>query len=143
MMAKTVLLVEDNGDEVELTLRAFRENRVPCDIRVARDGAEAIEQLLGDGEAGTDALPAVVLLDLHLPGIDGFGVLERIRAEARTALLPVVVMTSSDERSDVLHSYRLGANSFVRKPVTFRELVDLTRRLSDYWLDVNRGPSPA
>lgn len=142
-MPKTVLLVEDNGDELELTLRAFRENRLPCDVRVARDGADAIEQLLGGAPGDAPALPAVVLLDLHLPGIDGFGVLERIRAEARTALLPVVVMTSSDERSDVLTSYRLGANSFVRKPLTFRELVELTRRLSDYWLDVNRSPSPA
>lgn len=144
MAPKSLLLVEDNSDEVELMLRAFRVNRLPYDVQVARDGADALERLLGQpGNTGPPRLPAVVLLDLHLPGLDGFAVLERIRTDARTALLPVVIMTSSDERSDVLHSYKLGANSFVRKPVTFGELVELTRRLSDYWLDVNREPSPA
>jgi len=142
---KSLLLVEDNPDDVALTLRAFRLNNVSHEIAVAHDGAEALDRLLppaGPGDTPAE-LPAVVLLDLKLPKIDGLGVLRRMRAEARTAFVPVVILTSSNEPVDLLDSYRLGANSFVRKPVSFGDLVVVTRRIAGYWLGVNEIPAPA
>src|SRR5437016_5120459 len=112
MSPKSILLVEDNPDDVELTLRAFRKNNIQNHIHVARDGAEAIAHL--SRTDGASALPAVVLLDLNLPKIDGLGVLQRIRSDERTRFLPVVVLTSSNDSADILNSYRLGANSYVR-----------------------------
>ncbi len=134
MTRRTILLVEDNEDDVELTLRAFRKNQIHNEIQVARDGAEAIEALAsGD-------LPAVVLLDLKLPKIDGLEVLRRIRAADRTRLLPVVILTSSREESDVVSGYQLGCNSYVRKPVDFGDFLEATRQLGLYWLLLNELP---
>lgn len=139
-----ILLVEDGEDDVELTLRAFAKHRLDNAIVVVRDGAEALDYLFG-GElhTGRDAppTPAVVLLDLNLPRIDGLEVLRRIRADARTRRLPVVVLTSSKEAEDIVRSYELGANSFVRKPVDFVEFVEAARQLGLYWLVLNE-PSP-
>ncbi len=137
---RIVLLVEDNPDDVELTLRAFKKSNISNRVVVAQDGAEALEYLFGPGHEGRP-LPEVVLLDLKLPKIDGLEVLRRIRAEARTRLLPVVVLTSSNEERDLVESYRLGANSYVRKPVEFAEFVDASRQLGLYWLVLNRAPS--
>lgn len=145
MTGRSLLLVEDNPDDVALMLRAFRVNSLTHEIHVAHDGAEALDRLLphpDSPEAGA-GLPAVVLLDLKLPGIDGLGVLRRMRAEARTALVPVVILTSSNEPVDLLDGYRLGANSFVRKPVSFGDLVIVIRRIAGYWLGVNEVPTPA
>lgn len=145
MTGRSLLLVEDNPDDVALMLRAFRLNSMTDEVHVARDGAEALGRLLpspGSPDALAE-LPAVVLLDLKLPKIDGFGVLRRMRAEARTALVPVVILTSSNEPVDLLDSYRLGANSFVRKPVSFGDLVIVTRRIAGYWLGVNEVPEQA
>jgi CheY-like chemotaxis protein len=133
---KTILLVEDNADDEQLTLRAMRQSEVPNIIRVARDGAEAIDHLFGDS-AGR-RLPDLVLLDLKLPKISGMEVLERIRAEPATRTLPVVVLTSSDEERDIVESYSLGANSYIRKPVDFDEFIDAVKQLGLYWLSMNR-----
>ena len=144
MRTGTILLVEDNPDDVELTLRAFERNRLANDIVVVRDGAEALDYLFGTGaHAGRDlsAAPEMVLLDLQLPKVDGLEVLKRIRADERTRRLPVIVLTSSREKRDVLRSYDLGANSFVRKPVDFVEFVDATRQLGLYWLALNEPPA--
>ena len=140
-MKSTILLVEDNPDDVELTLRAFQKSNIANELIVARDGQEALEMLFGDGVFGpsTDRLPEVVLLDLKLPRVDGLGVLRRIREDERTRLLPVVVLTSSDEDSDLLRSYETGANSYVRKPVDFAEFMEAARTLGLYWLVLNRG----
>lgn len=140
---KSILLVEDNSDDEALTLRALRRNNVVNDIVVARDGAEALDYLFGTGAyAGRDTaeLPQVVLLDLNLPKIDGLEVLRRIRADARTELLPVVILTSSKEERDLIDGYRCGANSYVRKPVNFDEFLDAARRLGLYWLLHNEPP---
>jgi two-component system response regulator len=139
----TILLVEDNPDDVELTLHAFTESKSANDIVVVRDGAEALDYLFSAGvHAGRDALmmPHVILLDLKLPKVDGLEVLRRIRADERTRRLPVVILTSSREDQDVLRSYELGANSFVRKPVDFVAFVDATRQLGMYWLVMNEPP---
>jgi two-component system response regulator len=133
---KTILLVEDNADDEQLTLRAMRQSDIPNMIRVARDGAEAIEYLFGNG-AGR--LPDLVLLDLKLPKISGLEVLQRIRAEDKSRSLPVVVLTSSDEERDIVKSYDLGANSYIRKPVDFDEFIDAVRQLGLYWLLMNRS----
>lgn len=135
MNRRTILLVEDNEDDVELTLRAFRKNQIHNEIHVARDGAEALEAL-AEGD-----LPAVVLLDLKLPKIDGLEVLRRIRAAERTRLLPVVILTSSREESDVVSGYQLGCNSYVRKPVDFGDFLEATRQLGLYWLLLNELPT--
>src|SRR5262249_10126714 len=129
---KTLLLVEDNPDDEALTLRAFRKHKLSNDVMVARDGVEAIEMLLGG-----NPLPQVVLLDLKLPRLDGLEVLKRLRADERTKHLPVVVLTSSQEERDLVESYRLGANSYVRKPVDFAEFVDAVGHLGLYWLVLN------
>jgi two-component system response regulator len=144
MIHKNILLVEDNPDDAELTLRAFRKNHIYNNIHVARDGAEAIEFLFGGPTtSAAPVLPAVVLLDLKLPKIDGLGVLKQIRADDRTRLLPVVILTSSTEDADILNGYRLGANSYVRKPVDFGEFLKATQQLGLYWLMLNEPPPQA
>jgi two-component system response regulator len=138
-----ILLVEDNPDDVELTLRAFRKSKIANEIIVARDGVEAVDYLFATGQhAGRDnsSLPQLVLLDLKLPRLDGLQVLERIRANPRTKLLPVVILTSSTEHPDLLTGYSLGANSYIRKPVDFQEFLVAVRRLGLYWLLLNQPP---
>jgi len=139
-----ILLVEDNPDDVALTMRALKSHNITNEVIVAQDGVQAIDYLFGtkDRPAPTD-LPAVVLLDLKLPKINGMEVLQRIRAEERTHLLPVVILTSSDEERDVIDGYKLGANSYVRKPVDFVEFTKAAQQLGLYWLLMNRSaPSP-
>jgi len=133
---KTILLVEDNADDEQLTLRAMRQSDIPNIIRVARDGAEALDKLFGEGQ---DRLPDLVLLDLKLPKVNGLEVLTKIRSDARTKTLPVVVLTSSDEERDIVESYELGANSYVRKPVDFDQFIDAVRQLGLYWLSMNKA----
>jgi len=143
MSDRVILLVEDNPDDVELTLHAFASNRIVNPVVTARDGVEALEYLFATGgHAGRDARvqPAVVLLDLKLPRIDGLEVLRRIRGDERTRLLPVVILTSSNEDRDRIEGYALGANSYVRKPVDFDEFVRAAGQLGLYWLMLNRPP---
>lgn len=140
MVLKTILLVEDNPDDEELTLLAFRQNNISNEIKIARDGAEALDLLFGpDGEGGS-ITPTLILLDLKLPKVDGLEVLRRIREDDRTKFLPVVVLTSSREEQDLVASYSLGANSYVRKPVNFAEFVEAVRQLGLYWLLLNETP---
>jgi two-component system response regulator len=138
MDPRSILLVEDNPDDEALTLRAFARNHIGNEIHVVRDGAEAIDWLLGD-DAASRPLPAVVLLDLKLPKIDGLEVLRQIRASERTRFLPVVILTSSGEEADLANGYRLGANSYVRKPVDFANFLDAARQLGLYWLVLNES----
>lgn len=137
-----ILLVEDNPNDVELTLHAFRKNNLSNPIRVARDGAEALEYLFGLDGGGkvTHILPRVVLLDLKLPKVDGLEVLRRIKSDPRTRTLPVVVLTSSKEEQDIVESYRLGVNSYIVKPVDFEQFTDAVRNLGLYWLLLNEPP---
>ena len=141
--AKTILLVEDNPDDVKLTLRALQNCNIANKVVVVGDGLEALNYLLGAGaHAGRDLsdCPAVVLLDLKLPKIDGLELLRRMRADHRTKLLPVVVLTSSKEEQDIVTSYDLGANSYIRKPVDFDRFVEAVRQLGLYWLLLNEPP---
>jgi two-component system response regulator len=141
--SRIILLVEDNANDVELTLRAFEKSNVSNEIVVVGDGEQAINYLFATGPyAGRDpkVMPEVILLDIKLPKIDGLGVLRRVRADERTRRLPVVILTSSKEERDVISSYDLGANSFVRKPVDFAEFVDAARHLGLYWLVMNEAP---
>ena len=143
MRDKVILLVEDNPDDEDLALRAFQRGDVTNPVAVARDGIEALDYLHGTGlHAGRDVSvqPAVVLLDLKLPRMDGFGVLRNIRADARTQCVPVVMLTSSREDEDVLECYRLGANSYVHKPLDFTEFVGAMRQMALYWLLLNHVP---
>jgi two-component system response regulator len=143
MNQTSILLVDDSDDDVELTLRAFRSYGATPEIHVARDGDEAIETLFGSTTTPPRRLPTLVLLDLKLPGLTGFEVLSRIRAHPRTRLVPVVILTHSTERTDLADAYGLGANSYVRKPVSFREFVDTAGLLARYWLVLNEVPEPA
>lgn len=143
MSERYILLVEDNPDDEELTLLSLRKNNLAHEIVVVRDGVEAIEYLFGTGQyAGRDTTqaPTVILLDLKLPKLDGLGVLKRLRADDRTRSLPVVVLTSSSQDADVLASYNLGANSYVRKPVEFGAFVEAVSSLGLYWVLLNRPP---
>ena len=143
MNNNVILLVEDNPDDEELTLLAFKESNVLNEVVVARDGAEALDYLFGTGKyAGRDAFrpPQLILLDLKLPKLGGLEVLEHMRADPRTSLIPVVILTSSSEEEDILASYRLGANSYVRKPVDFHHFADSVKQLGMYWLLLNETP---
>jgi two-component system response regulator len=147
MKDKVILLVEDSQRDEELALRALRKNNIKNEVIVARDGAEALDYLFGTGTyAGRntlDELPTVVLLDIKLPKIHGLEVLRRIRADERTRLLPVVILTSSKEEKDRLEGHALGANSFVRKPIEFSEFAEAVRQLGLYWLILNEPSPPA
>lgn len=136
MATQLIVLVEDNPDDEDLTLRALKKQHVANDIVVVRDGAEALEFLLGEN----NPLPSLVLLDLNLPKVGGLQVLQRLRSEERTRFLPVVVLTSSDEDKDLIDGYRFGANSYVRKPVDFHQFTEAVRSLGLYWLVLNRLP---
>ena len=143
MQNKVVLLVEDNPDDEALTLRALRKHNLANEIIVARDGQEALDYLFGEGEyAGRDihSLPQVILLDLKLPKVDGLQVLEQLRNTEHTRNVPVVVLTSSSQEQDMMRSYDLGANSYVRKPVDFEEFLEAARQLGLYWLVLNEVP---
>jgi len=140
---ETILLVEDNPDDVELTMRAFRKNKIANNVAVARDGAEALDYLFCQGTfADRDSrdTPKLILLDLKLPKLDGLQVLERLRADERTRLTPVVILTSSKEEHDLVSSYKNGANSYVRKPVDFNKFVEAVRQIGLYWLLINESP---
>jgi two-component system response regulator len=136
-----ILLVEDNEDDEALTVRALMKNNLSNEIVIVRDGVEALDFLFATGaHAGRgDGLPALVLLDLKLPKLDGFEVLKKMREDPRTRLLPVVILTSSKEQQDIVNGYGLGANSYVRKPVDFQQFVDSVRQLGLYWLVINEG----
>jgi len=141
--ANTILLVEDNADDEELTLRAFKRSKVLNQVEVVRDGAEALDYLFATGvhaERDPKAMPSVILLDLKLPKLSGLEVLRRVRADERTRRIPVVVLTSSNEEKDILSSYGLGANSFVRKPVDFAQFMEAAQQLGLYWLVMNEPP---
>jgi CheY-like chemotaxis protein len=140
---KKILLVEDNPDDIELTLRAFRKNNIMNEIIIKRDGAEALDFFFGkDGAAvnNHNDLPILTMLDLKLPKIDGLDVLKKIRSDKRTKLIPVVILTSSNEQSDLLSGYELGCNSYIRKPVDFNQFTDTVKQLGFYWLLINESP---
>ncbi len=140
---RTILLVEDNPDDVELTLRVFKQYNIKAKVMVVRDGAEALDYLFATGaysNRDTTTMPAVILLDLKLRKIDGLEVLRRIRADERTKLVPVVVLTSSTEKQDIVNGYKFGANSYVRKPVDFTQFIEAVRQLELYWLTINEPP---
>src|SRR5437879_12554037 len=142
-MEKTIMLVEDNANDEELTLRALRRANIANNVIVARDGQEAVDFLFGTGKhAGREppTMPAVVLLDLKLPKLDGLDVPHRIRADPRTKLIPVVVLTSSSEDEDMLRSYQSGANSYVRKPIDFSAFANAVTQLGMYWILINQSP---
>jgi two-component system response regulator len=143
MNEKSILLVEDNPDDVELTLMALKESKILNQVNVTRDGVEALEYVFCTGKYAQRQpanLPELVLLDLKLPKLGGLEVLEKLRADPRTKLIPVVILTSSSEEEDVLKSYNMGANSYVRKPVEFHQFVEAVRQLGMYWLLVNEAP---
>ena len=139
MNDKTILLVEDNPDDEALTLRAFKKNNIFNEVTVARDGQEALDYFFGEGASERPA-PILVLLDLKLPKIDGLEVLQRIRADPRTRLQPIVILTSSKEEQDIITGYGLGANSYIRKPVDFSQFMEAIRQVGLYWLVLNEPP---
>ena len=143
MKNKTILLIEDNPDDEALTLRALHKNNILNEVAVTRDGQEALDYLFCEGAYAARApgdVPTVVLLDLKLPKIDGLEVLQRLRADERTHLQPVVILTSSKEEQDIIDGYRLGANSYIRKPVDFNQFMEAVRQLGLYWLVLNETP---
>lgn len=143
MEEKIILLVEDNPDDVTLTERALKKSHILNKLVVAKDGAEALDYILGTGnysDRDMNSMPEVVLLDLKLPKIDGLEVLKRIRSDKRTKLLPVVILTSSKEENDLINGYTLGANSYIRKPVNFNQFVEAIHQLGLYWLVLNESP---
>ena len=143
MNQTTILLIEDNPDDVELTLHAFQKNHMANDIVVATDGAEGLDYLFGTGKyAGRDAEepPALILLDLQLPKIGGLEVLRRVREDERTKRIPVVILTTSDEEEDIVNGYNGGANSYLRKPVDFAEFMNAVKQLEMYWMVLNTPP---
>src|SRR3990172_4692889 len=143
MQNKVILLVEDNPDDVKLTLRALKKSKILNEVVVAQDGVEACEYLFGTGKfegRDTRTMPQVVLLDLKMPRMDGLEVLQRVRNDERTKLLPVVVLTTSNEDRDRIESYKLGANSYIRKPVDFEQFVEAVQSLGLYWLVLNEAP---
>lgn len=140
---RTILLVEDNPDDVALTVRAFRQSMVRCDLVIAQDGLAALDYMLGAGPyAGRDLsqMPRVILLDLKLPSVNGLETLQRLRLDERTRFVPVIVLTSSREEQDIVASYSLGANSYIRKPVEFSEFIEMVKHIGYYWLDLNEPP---
>ncbi|MBN1136894.1 MAG: response regulator [Anaerolineae bacterium] len=143
MKGQIILLVEDNPDDEMLTLRALKKNNILNEVVVVRDGVQALDYLFGTGaHAGRDlsTMPQLILLDLRLPRIEGLEVLRRLREDERTRLLPVVILTSSDEEQDIVGSYSLGANSYIRKPVDFAQFSKAVQQLGLYWLVLNQGP---
>jgi CheY-like chemotaxis protein len=145
MKPKTILLVEDNPSDVDLTRRALQKSRIANELVVAEDGQEALDYLLRNlplAGANMDELPALILLDLKLPRVDGLQVLRQIRADERTSRLPVVILTTSSEEQDIAQSYDLGANSFIRKPVDFKQFVEAVQHLGLYWLVMNEPAPP-
>jgi two-component system, response regulator len=143
MNEKIILLVEDNPDDEELTLLALNQSNILNEVIVAHDGVEALDYLFGTGQyAGRDPakVPQLILLDLKLPKLRGLQVLERLRADPRTELIPVVILTTSNEQEDVITSYRLRANSYIRKPVEFHRFADAVRQMGLYWLILNEAP---
>jgi two-component system, response regulator len=142
-MLKSILLIEDNPDDEALALRAMSKMNIVNQVIVARDGAEALDFLFATGSYTNrkpQDLPAVILLDLKLPKVDGLEVLRRLRSKELTRLIPVVVLTNSNEEQDIIHSYSLGANSYVRKPVDFQAFTSLVGQLGNYWLRINETP---
>lgn len=143
MESKTILLVEDNPDDVALTLRALKKNDIASNVVTARDGLEALDLLFGpetaSGQQATVS-PILVLLDLKLPRVSGIEVLQRLRADDRTKLIPVVILTTSREEQDLIDGYRFGANSYIRKPVDFDKFVEAVKQLGLYWLALNESP---
>ncbi len=143
MSDKVILLVEDNPDDEALTLRALKKNNIMNEVVVARDGEEALDYLFGTGKydgRDTSVQPQVILLDLQLPKINGIEVLKRLRADSRTALQPVVILTTSSEEKDIISSYASGANSYIRKPVDFNQFIEAVKQLGLYWLVLNESP---
>lgn len=143
-MNKSILLVEDNSYDEVLTLRAFKKNNIINELIVARDGAEALDYLFATGiytGREPDVMPQLILLDLKLPKVDGLEVLRRLRANERTKLIPVVVLTSSNEERDIVESYDFGANSYLRKPIDFIQFTEAVRQLGLYWLVLNEPPT--
>ena len=143
MSEKIILLVEDNPDDEELTLRALKHNHIMNTVVVVHDGGEALDYLFVSGNfAGRDPslLPQVILLDLKLPKVSGLEVLERVRADERTKLIPIVILTSSSEDEDIINGYKLGANSYVRKPVDFKGFTEAVHQLGLYWMLINEPP---
>ena len=143
MNKKIILLVEDNPDDVTLTLRALKKNNILNEVVIARDGVEALDYLFGTGmyeDRDTSVMPVVTLLDLKLPRIDGLEVLKRVRENERTKLIPIVILTSSKEENDLINGYSLGANSYIRKPVDFNQFSEAIRELGLYWIVLNESP---
>ncbi|HTV92403.1 MAG TPA: response regulator [Verrucomicrobiae bacterium] len=138
-----ILLIEDNADDIDLTRRAFEKNHIANDVVVVRDGAQACEFLFDEQRSIANGYPALILLDLNLPKVSGLEVLQRIRATEATRLLPTVILTSSKQDEDLIEGYRLGVNSYVRKPVDFNEFVEAVRQVGLYWLVLNEPPPSA
>jgi CheY-like chemotaxis protein len=144
MVKDVILLVEDNPDDILLTKRAFKKSNILNELVVARDGVEALDYLFGTGahkDRDMSVMPILILLDLNLPKIDGIEILRRLRGDERTKLIPVVVLTSSKEQKDLIESYSLGANSYIRKPVDFDQFINAVRQLALYWVLLNE-PTP-